>query len=94
MNSLRKTETEPGPDGIDPGDLLISSHERLLGVDLTVHPRWLYREMWGLQNRSGFTKGVEVRAVGSDKRPDRLDRRYLAAWARRNLFRPEVDDGE
>lgn len=84
---MKAVEVEPGPDGINPADLNISQNERVLGAVITTHPRWLYREMHGLRNSSGFTEGVRVAAVGSDKSYiDRLDRRYIAAWARRNLF--------
>lgn len=89
--SLVTKKPEVGPDGINPAHLPIAIHERMLGVDITIHAAWIYREMHGLRNPSGFTEGVDIRAVGSDKAwIDGRDRRYIAEWARRTLFRVDM----
>jgi hypothetical protein len=68
------------------GDVPISTHTRVLGVDITV-PQLQHRcEMNGIEYPLGGLGNVRIEAVGSDRRIGVADRRYIAAWARRNLF--------
>lgn len=68
------------------GDVPILTHTRLLGVDIAV-PQLHHRcTMHGEAYPMGGNDSVEIEAVGSDRRMSGRDRRYLAAWARRNLF--------
>lgn len=62
--------------------LPISTHTRVLGVDIYVH-----------QRDNGPT---ELRAYGSDDEhvEDVQSRKYLAAWARRTLFSIEGSHAE
>jgi hypothetical protein len=69
------------------GDVPISTHTRFLGVDIVV-PQLHHRcEMNDVEYPLGGRGEVEVSAVGSDRRLRAADRRYIAKWARRNLFK-------
>lgn len=68
------------------GDVPISAHTQVLGVDITVPQLHHHCEMNGVTYPLGGRGQVEVSAVGRDGRITAADRRYIAAWARRNLF--------
>ena len=68
------------------GDVPITTHTRVLGVDIHV-PQLHHRcEMNDVEYPLAGHGKVKVSAVGSDRRIGAADRRYIAAWARRNLF--------
>lgn len=70
------------PDEI--ADLPISAHVTVLGADLAVHHRYDEALSRGVRYSTGFSSSLSVRPW--DDRLDIRERRYLAAWARRNLF--------
>jgi hypothetical protein len=68
------------------GDVPISTHTQVLGADITV-PQLHHRcEMYGEKYPLGGRGEVKITAVGRDGRISAAGRRYIAAWARRNLF--------
>lgn len=68
------------------GDVPIHTRTRVLGVSIEV-PQLQHRcEMLDEDYPLAGSNAVDVRAAGSDKPVDWHDRRYIAAWARRNLF--------
>ena len=68
------------------GDVPISTHTQVLGADITV-PQLHHRcEMYDKKYPLGGRGQVKIAAVGRDGRISAADRRYIAAWARRNLF--------
>jgi hypothetical protein len=58
----------------DRSGLNLLTHEYVLGADIA-------------DNQRDPDLGTAVHAYGSDARRDQRCRRYLAAWARRTLFR-------
>ena len=86
ISRIEDEQSKTGPDGIDPDDLPISTTEHVLGATVTIHSQWVYREMHGMHNPSGFSEGIRVDSVGERALIDSRERRYIAAWARRNLF--------
>ena len=63
------------------------THERLLGVDIGVSQAQMMCEMKNMEYpMAGAREPVNVDAVGSEQRLSSKDRRYIASWARRNLF--------
>jgi len=81
---------------VNPDDLPLATHTRVLGVDITECQRANWYEAHEGRYRGGLA-GTKIRAVGSDKPYiDGRDRRYIAAWARRTLFRngSQAGDGE
>lgn len=78
-------------------DLPISVHEYMLGVDICIHSRQMFCEINDIYTGSKLSPDPEIRAVdGSrmDLAPGSRERKYLAAWARRNLFSTESDHDE
>lgn len=76
-------------DALD--ELPLSTTELMLGVEITIRPQAMYREMHGLGFSGAQAPTAEIRAVGGGPRsfglaPGSRSRKYLAAWARRNLF--------
>lgn len=70
----------------DPDDLPLLTHEQVLGADIAVSQRDCERgEYMGHNTRE---RSVEVRAYTAGPGQDAC-RRYLAAWARRTIGRPE-----
>ena len=68
------------------GDVPISTHTQVLGADITV-PQLHHRcEMADVEYPLGGRGKVKITAVGHDGRISTAERRYIAAWARRNLF--------
>lgn len=68
------------------GDVPIHTHTRVLGVDIEVPQLHHQCDMHGENYPLGGRGKVKISAVGSDTRIGPADRRYIAAWARRNLF--------
>lgn len=68
------------------GEIPIHTHTRVLGVDISVPQLHHQCEMHGVDYPLAGRGNVEVSAVGSDTRIGAADRRYIAVWARRNLF--------
>lgn len=63
------------------------THARVLGADISVSQAELQCEMAGIRYPlGGSPEPVKIDAVGSDNRVRVQDRRYIAEWARRNLF--------
>lgn len=79
---------EDGYGTVTFSDLPILTHTRLLGVDIAVHQEDMWREVHGDGGNSAAVRNglVEITRPGVDRRLSVKDRRYLAAWARRNLF--------
>lgn len=72
----------------DPEDLPIYTHHYVLGADIGVAQADTHTHDYS-GHRTRET-AVDVTAYGSDRTRDRRQRRYLAAWARRNLFRTQM----
>ena len=68
------------------GEIPIHTHTRVLGVDISVPQLHHQCEMHGERYPLGGRGEVKISAIGSDTRIGAADRRYIAAWARRNLF--------
>lgn len=68
------------------GDVPIHTHTRVLGVDISVPQLHHQCEIHDVDYPLGGLGKVDVDAVGRDGRISQADRRYIAAWARRNLF--------
>jgi hypothetical protein len=89
--SLQQPTHEPTTDQERIYDELpMSTHELMLGVDITIHAQRMYHEMTGAGEAGGLDPDPEIHAAGGGGYQDRLTagsamRRYLAHWARRNL---------
>lgn len=70
---------------VEPEDLPISTHVHVLGADITVHQR-ANLEAVRYGSPSGGLHGIRIDAFGSRNYLNQRCRKYLAAWARRNLF--------
>jgi len=68
------------------GDVPITTHTRVLGADIHVPQLHHCCEMHDVEYPLGGLGKVMISAVGSDRGIGAADRRYIAAWARRNLF--------
>lgn len=68
------------------GDVPMHTTTRVLGVSIGV-PQVHHRcDMLGVDYPMGGSPDVKIQAVGDRRWIDSRDRRYIAAWARRNLF--------
>ncbi|WP_323192397.1 hypothetical protein [Halostella sp. PRR32] len=74
-------DTAPAVPEQDRSGFGIYIHEYVLGVDIGDHQR-------------DPSDGTDVYAYGSDRERSARCRKYMAAWARRTLFRIEDQDGE
>lgn len=84
--SQKMTPRTTGYGNIEFADLMMSTHTRVLGVDICVHQQAIWEEVHGDGRRGGLEADIQIERPGVDRRLDVRDRRYIAAWARRNLF--------
>jgi len=79
------------PDKSEPvpaEELPISTHERLLGVDITIHARAMHNEIYRGSHPGGLSAEPDIRAVGSGRRGvGYRERAYIARWARNSLLK-------
>ena len=68
------------------GDVPLSTHTQVLGADITVPQLHHHCEMADVEYPLGGRGQVKITAVGGDGRISTADHRYIAVWARRNLF--------
>lgn len=80
---------EGGTHRLDYNSLPIATHTRVLGADITVYQRANYQQVHEGRHNGGLY-GVDIEATG-ERQVRQRDRKYIAAWARRTLFRVRDD---
>lgn len=65
-------------------ELPLATHTFVLGADIVDHQQANWLHMQGYRSPGGL-EGTEIRATG-ESYISQHERRYIAKWARRNLF--------
>ena len=69
---------------VDPEDLPLSTREPVLGAHIDVKQRDTYTHEY--KGHTTRESAVDVEPMGERALVDQRDRKYLAKWARRNLY--------